>query len=253
MPFLPLDSLRNGALEIGIELSDEQLGQYDEFAAFLVETNTRFNLTRITEPQAITANHYLDSLLCLRAAEFGKGSRVIDIGSGAGFPGIPLKIARPDLAVTLVDSTFKKVRFMEQTIERLGLSNIEPVHARAEDLGAENAMREAFDIACCRALAELRIAAELCLPFVAVGGRMIALKGADSGREIEDAENMIGRLGGRVEKTARASIPGTDIVRGYVVVQKTKKTPSGYPRPYAQIARTSGRPAAERKSGSEAH
>jgi 16S rRNA (guanine527-N7)-methyltransferase len=241
MPFLPLDKLKSGALDIGIELSDTQLARFDEFAAFLVDTNEKFNLTRITDPEAIVANHYLDSLLCLGAVEFAHGGRVIDIGTGAGFPGIVLKIARPDLIVTLVDSTFKKVRFLQEAIERLGLSGIEPVHARAEELAAEHGMRERFDIACCRALAELRIAAELCLPFVRLGGRMIAQKGEDVDQEIAGARALIGKLGGRVEKIVRVHIPGTEIVRGLVVVQKAKQTPCAFPRDYAQIAKTKKR------------
>lgn len=243
MPFLPLDKLKSGALEIGIELSDAQLAQFDGFGAFLVETNARFNLTRITAPDAVVTNHYLDSLLCLGAVEFARGARVIDIGTGAGFPGIPLKIARPDLVVTLVDSTFKKVRFLQEAIERLGLTDIEPLHARAEELAAESRMREAFDVCCCRALAELKIAAELCLPFVRLGGRMIAQKSEEIDQEIADARPMIGKLGGQVEKIAKAHIPGTDIVREQVVVRKARVTPCGYPRAYAQIAKgkSSGR------------
>jgi 16S rRNA (guanine527-N7)-methyltransferase len=241
MSFLPLDKLKSGALDIGIELSDAQLGQFDEFAAFLVETNEKFNLTRITDPEAIVIKHFLDSLLCLGAVEFAHGSRVIDIGTGAGFPGIPIKTARPDLRVTLVDSTSKKVRFLQQAIVRLGLEGVEAVHARAEEFAGDNSLREGYDVACCRALASLRIAAELCLPFVRIGGRMIAQKSEEIDQEVAEARPMMGKLGGRIEKIVRAHIPGTDIIRGLVVVQKAKVTPCEFPRAYAQIAKTKKR------------
>lgn len=241
MTFLPLDKLESGAEELGIELSDAQLGQFDTFAEFLVETNEKFNLTRITTPEAIVTNHYLDSLLCLSAVEFARDSSVIDIGTGAGFPGIPLKIARPDLRIVLVDATAKKVRFCEEAIERLGLSGITAVCARAEDIASENGYRESFDVACCRALADLKIAAELCLPLARLGGRVIAQKSEEISEELNSARTIIGTLGGLVEKTVRTHIPDTDIARSLVVLRKAKPTPCRFPRAYAQIIKGKGR------------
>jgi 16S rRNA (guanine527-N7)-methyltransferase len=241
MSFLPLDRLKSGALDLGFELPDDQLDRFDQFAAFLVETNSKFNLTRITDPESIVTNHYLDSLLCLQAADFASGSRVIDVGAGAGFPGIPLKIARPDLRVTLLDSTFKKVKFLQQAIERLGLIDTEPVHARAEELAHDPSQREAYDLACCRALADLRIASELCLPFVRPGGCLVAQKSEEINQEVDEARSVIGQLGAQVEKIARLRIPGTDIVRGLVIVRKARPTPARFPRPYAQMVRAKKR------------
>lgn len=235
--FLPLQELAAGAAEIGIELSAMQLEQFEKYAVFLVETNARFNLTRITAPEDIVTNHYLDSLLCLSSVEFAQGSRVVDVGTGAGFPGIPLKIARPDLAVALVDSTYKKVGFLQQVVELLNLSGVEPVHARAEQLGADPVTRESYDICCCRALAGLKIAAELCLPLVKVGGRVIAQKSERVDKEVLDARQIVAQLGGRVEACLRERVPGTQIVRGMVILTKVKPTPRRYPRPYAQISR----------------
>ena len=237
MPLLPLDILEAGASELGIELTDEQLAQFDAFCAFMLETNAKFNLTRITQPEEIVTKHLLDSLLCLRALELGQGARLIDIGTGAGFPGVPIKIARPDLRVTLLDATSKKVRFLSEAIERLGLQGISPVHARAEDLAHEKDHRERYDAVFARALSELKTAAELCLPFVRLGGHFVAQKGPEIDEETDQARPIIGQLGGLIEKTVRTHIPGTDIARTLGVMVKAKPTPAQFPRPYAQITR----------------
>ena len=237
MPYLPLDLLKTGASELGIELSENQLAQFDEFAAMLVEANRRFNLTRIIDPEAIVINHLLDSLVCLWALELGSGKRVIDVGTGAGFPGMPIKIARPDLALTLVDGTLKKVRFLSEAIERLGLAGVEAVHGRAEELAHEKAYRERCDVAYARALAQMPALAELCLPLVRPGGHVVATKGAKIDAEIDAARPIIGQLGGAVEKIVRTHIPGTEIARTIPVIIKAGHTPAGFPRPYSTIKR----------------
>jgi len=237
MPFLPLDKLKTGASELGIALYDTQLALFDAFAELLTAANTKFNLTRITDPEAIVRDHYLDSLACLSAVELSSGSRVIDIGTGAGFPGVPLKLARPDLNVVMVDSTLKKIKFLQEAIERLEIEEVELIHTRAEDLAHDCRYREKFDATCCRALADLAIASELCVPFVRAGGRMIAQKSKDIDEEIAAARPIIGQLGGNVEKIVRIKIPGTNILRSLVVVQKARPTPIRFPRSYAQIAR----------------
>lgn len=239
MPFLPLDLLKSGAAELGIELTDTQLRQFDAFAQFLVETNEKFNLTRITEPEEIVTSHYLDSLTCLQALKIKKGASVIDIGTGAGFPGIPIKIVRPDLRVTLADATFKKVKFISEAVERLGLTNTEPVQARAEEIGREAAFREKYDIVFARALADMKVLAELCLPLVKVGGHVIAQKSADAADEVEAARPMIGTLGGKLDKVIEVRVPHTEITRLLVVVSKTKPTPQQFPRSYAAMTRKS--------------
>ncbi|MCE5197787.1 MAG: 16S rRNA (guanine(527)-N(7))-methyltransferase RsmG [Armatimonadota bacterium] len=240
MPFIPLDTLHSGASELGIELSDNQLALMDEFAAFMVETNERLNLTRIINPSDIVTAHYLDSLTCLAALNVPQGAKVIDVGTGAGFPGIPIKIVRPDLHVTLLDATFKKIKFLSDAIQRLGLEGIEPVHARAEEIGREKAFREHYDIAYARALSETRVLAELCLPLVRIGGYVIAQKSKEIDEELAEARAIIGQLGGRVEKTVRTHIPFTEITRQLVVIAKDKPTPQSFPRPYAKIVRSKG-------------
>jgi len=240
MSYLPLDLLSNGASELGIELTEHQLGQFDEFAGMLVEANRKFNLTRIIGPEAIVINHFLDSLVCLWAQEVKAGASVIDVGAGAGFPGIPIKIARPDLQVTLLDGTSKKVGFVTEAIERLGLDGIEAVHGRAEEFAHDKQRREHYHAAYARALAELPVLAELCLPLVRPGGHVVATKSALIEAEIDAARTIIGRLGGVIEKIVRTHIPGTDIARTIPVILKTKQTPAGYPRAYSRIARKKG-------------
>lgn len=235
--FLPLELLRDGARELGVELSDTQLAQLDAFASQLVETNKTLNLTRITEPEEIVTEHYLDSFTCLAAAKIKQGSRVIDIGTGAGFPGAPIKIARPDLDVTLLDSSGKKLSFINETLKSIGIEDAGLVHARAEEAGRDHEHREKYDVAFARALSEMKVVAELALPLVRVGGLLIAQKSEGADEEIEAARAIIGQLGGRIEKIVRVSIPHTDIVRQLVVVWKTKPTPQQFPRAYSRIAR----------------
>lgn len=240
MPFLPLDALKAGACALGIDLTQSQLEQMDLFAQRLVEANSRFNLTRITAPEDIAARHYLDSLTCLAAAPFGEGAEVIDVGTGGGFPGIPVRIARPDLRITLLDGTFKKARFLQEAVSELGLDGCEVVHARAEELGRDESYRERFDVALARALARLNAAAELCLPFVRTGGVLIAQKGSEADAETAEARPIVGQLGGVVEKVSRVQIPGTDVTRSLVVIRKARPTPERFPRPYARIIRRKG-------------
>ncbi|MCE5315413.1 MAG: 16S rRNA (guanine(527)-N(7))-methyltransferase RsmG [Armatimonadota bacterium] len=238
MSYISIAELSAGALELGIELSEEQLGLFDRFAEFLVQTNMKFNLTRITDPGGIVASHFLDSLTCLRAVDFKNGDRVIDVGAGPGFPGLPMKIARPDLHVTLLDSTFKKVKFISDAAEMLELEGIEAMQGRAEDVGRNKDFRERFDVACARALSELRVLAELCLPLVRVGGYVIAQKSGEIDDELASARPVIGQLGGCVRDVVRMRIPGTEIDRQLVVISKTKPTPDTFPRPYSRIAKS---------------
>lgn len=241
MAFIPLDVLKAGASELGIDLSDRQLDLLDKFASLLVDANRQLNLTRITEPEDIVTKHYLDSLLYLWTFDFVEGASVVDVGAGAGFPGIPIKIARPDLRVVLLDSTAKKVRFLEHAISKLALDDVEAVHGRAEDLAHQKNYREQFDAAVARALAELKILAELCLPLVRVGGGVVASKGEEIDDELAAARSVIGQLGGVVEKTVRTHIPCTNIVRRLIVITKARQTPAQFPRSYAQISRRKNR------------
>lgn len=241
--FIPVGLLRDGARELGIELSDDQIEQLDAFAALLVETNKTLNLTRITEPEEIVTGHYLDSFTCLAAAKIKRGARVIDIGTGAGFPGVPIKIARPDLDVTLLDSSRKKLKFIEEAVEspKFKVESWEGacsfVHARAEEAGRDPKHREKYDVAFARALSDMKTLAELALPLVKKGGILIAQKSEGSDEEIDSARPLIGQLGGKIEKIARIAIPGTEITRRLVVIWKTKQTPEQFPRAFSRIAK----------------
>lgn len=247
---LPIEMLKDGARELGIELSDDQLWQLDRFAQLLVKANKTLNLTRITDPTEIVVSHYLDSFTCLAAVKIKPNARVIDIGTGAGFPGVPVKIVRSDLDVTLLDSAAKKLKFVESALCELAESSKQRaespeggpiscrlVHARAEEAGRDSAHREHYDVAFARALADMKVLAELALPLVKVGGILIAQKSEGADEEIDAARPLIGQLGGRIENIRRIAIPSTDIIRQLVVIIKAKPTPPQFPRPYAQITR----------------
>jgi 16S rRNA (guanine527-N7)-methyltransferase len=236
-PFISTNLLKSSASELGIKLQCHQLEQFDEFAYLLVQANRSLNLTRITEPDDIVTNHFLDSLLFLNAMDIHPKARVIDIGTGAGFPGIPMKIVRPDLNMTLMDATSKKIRFISSAIEQLSLENVHPIYGRAEELAREESHREQYDIACARALSEMKALVELCLPLVKIGGHLIASKSVDIDEEIKEAKPIIGQLGGVVSKISDTHIPGTDIIRRIIVIAKQKPTPVQFPRPYAKIIR----------------
>ncbi|OFX15662.1 MAG: hypothetical protein A2Z18_10895 [Armatimonadetes bacterium RBG_16_58_9] len=236
MAFLPLDLLTSGAAELGIHLSPTQLDQLDTFAGMLVETNRKLNLTRITGPEDIVTGHYLDSLTCLTAVDIERGSSVIDVGTGAGFPGIPMAVARPDLNLTLLDSLRKRLDFLSEAARSLGLANVETMRARAEDVGRDGTHREAYDFAVTRALANVRMLVELCLPFVKTGGYLIAQKGADIEGELDRARPIIGQLGGKLVEVKRVTIPHSDIERTLVLIEKVKPTPDTFPRGWKKMA-----------------
>lgn len=239
--FLPTELLRSGAAELGIDLDDGKIDRLDRFARLLVETNKVLNLTRITQPEQIVTSHYLDSLSCLTAVKIKEKATLLDIGTGAGFPGIPIKIARPDLDITLMDSSGKKLKFIDDAISTLGLSTIRTIHSRAEEAGRNLAHREKYDIAIARALADMKALVELCLPLVKVGGSLIAQKSDASDEEIDFARPIIGQLGGSIEKVSRVVIPKGDITRRLVVVAKSLPTPPEFPRPYSKIIKLKSR------------
>jgi 16S rRNA (guanine527-N7)-methyltransferase len=222
--------LASGATELGIDLSDRRLDAFDAFTALMLEWNTRLNLTRITDPEEIAVKHYLDSLVLLAKVEVPEGSSVIDIGTGAGFPGIPLKIARPDLRLTLLDSVRKRLTFLEAAVRELSLSDVEIVHSRAEDAARDKRLRDRFDFATARAVAGLNVLAELCIPFCRIGGRFAAYKGPEIGVEVEEASRAIELLGGRLEAVHEFDLPPGGIRRSLVIISKVKATPAGYPR-----------------------
>ncbi len=227
---LPL--LRQWAERVGAPLTERQLDAFRIYRGELLNWNAaRANLTAITDPTEVESRLFLESLLCAAALPSTAGTRLIDVGSGGGFPGLPLAIAFPELDVTLLEATGKKVEFLEHVIERLGLANARAVHARAETLARDDDHREQYDAATARALAPLRTLAELCLPFVRVGGALIAPKGADAEREIHEAANALSALGGEPEGIISPD-PDTPIPPDHriVIIRKTAPTPDAYPR-----------------------
>lgn len=222
--------LEQGAREHGVVLTDEQMIAFTKYFETLVEWNEKVNLTAITAPQDVAIKHMIDSLSCYDEAIFTPGARIIDVGTGAGFPGLPLKIYRPDLKLTLFDSLNKRILFLKAVAETLGITDIEFVHSRAEDGGKSKQFREQYDIVVSRAVARLNVLCEWCLPFVAVGGFFIALKGSQYNLEVDEAQGALQRLGGEITKIQNVKLPGLDDIRAVIYIKKIKKTPASYPR-----------------------
>lgn len=225
--------LKQGFAAMQVTVSEEQLAQLNDFTARMLETNKVMNLTRITDPQEIAQKHLLDSASLLTIADFSNKS-VVDVGCGAGFPGMPLHILCPSSQLTLLDSLGKRIKFLQSCIDGMGLEQIEAVHARAEEYAAKH--RESYDFAVSRAVAQLNVLAELSLPLVKPGGCFIAMKSVDSDTEVEAARHAIKVLGGELEKIVDYPIPGTDITHRLVVIRKKKHTPQQYPRPFRKIS-----------------
>ena len=220
---------------LGINVSGPQMDKLEKYAGLLIETNKKFNLTAITDPAEIAVKHFADSLSVLTVPGFSESAAVIDIGTGAGFPGVPLIIACSDIRFTLLDSTGKKLNFIRDAIDSLGLS-ADIIHARAEELGRDSEYRECFDFAISRAVASLNVLCEYALPFVKAGGSFIAMKGAKADEEIKSASNSVSTLGGKL--AGRFDIKLSDSAeRKLVEIKKVSSTPPKYPRPGAQISK----------------
>lgn len=215
---------------LDIVLDQEQIDQFDEYYEILVEWNKVMNLTGITEYQEVVEKHFLDSLSIVKVMDMDQAERVIDVGTGAGFPGIPLKIAFPKLDIVLLDSLNKRIRFLDHVIEELGLEGIRTIHGRAEDFARDGKYRERFDLCVSRAVANLSSLSEYCLPYVKVGGRFVSYKSGDIEEEVNDASKAIALLGGKKERIEKFQLPDTDIQRSFVVIGKTKNTQKRYPR-----------------------
>lgn len=225
MNILPIEATR--ALFNNIDISVETFEKLTKYADLLVEWNEKINLTAITDPQGITEKHFLDSILPYTFIDIPQNATVIDVGTGAGFPGVPLKVFKSDIKLTLLDSLNKRINFLETLCNALEI-DAECIHARAEDAGAGD-LREQFDIATARAVARLSVLCEYCLPLVKVGGRFIALKGSSGLEELEDAENAIKILGGEIELSKEYTLPSGD-ERTLIVIKKVSHTPKNYPR-----------------------
>ncbi len=225
----------------GVEVTPELLEKLDVYARLLVEWNRKMNLTAITDPQGIAVKHFADSLTAAPLLPEGAFS-LIDVGTGAGFPGVPLALYRPDCQLTLLDSLNKRLTFLDTVCRETGLSAA-LIHARAEEGGQNPQLREKFDVACARAVANLPVLSEYCLPFVKVGGRFIALKGPDADRERTEATRGIGVLGGKIGEVTALTLPAQPVSgiqpmeRRLVAVDKVRPTPAAYPRHGSKIAK----------------
>lgn len=224
--------LKEGFGELGLPLSEDAVRQYRVYCDQLLETNKVMNLTAIEGEDDTSRLHFLDCAALLCFEDF-KGKSLVDIGTGAGFPGLALKIAEPDINLTLLDSLDKRVGFLKNTCDMLDMEDVECIHARAEEI--PSGFRESFDIAASRAVARLNVLAELCLPYVKPGGVFIAMKGPEVDEELDEAKPAIKKLGGKTEAVNKYTIFGTDIVHSAILIRKVSSTPAGFPRKWAQI------------------
>ena len=227
--------LLSDAEKLGLSVSSQQLDRFEKLSELLVEQNKTMNLTAITDPDGIAVKHFADSISVLSAVEFKSGAKVLDVGTGAGFPGIPLLIMKPDIDLTMLDSTAKKLKYVANTVDCLGLyANV--LHSRAEEASQKPEYRESFDIVCSRAVAALNILCEYCLPFVKKDGIFAAMKGAKAQEEIEAANNAIKTLGGEIiDKKSFTLSDGAE--RTIIIIKKISHNLPKYPRPSAQIAK----------------
>ena len=247
--FSMIELLRGYCIEFGLELSELQLGKFNRYYELLLEWNEKINLTAITAPDEVAVKHFVDSISVARLIPCGElssrdvlpSSRVlpggisescslIDVGTGAGFPGIPLKILFPSLKLTLLDSLNKRLKFLQAVVEELELTNVTLVHGRAEEIGRSSNHRERYDVATARAVARLNVLCELCLPFVKKQGLFIAQKGAAAADELREAGRAIALLGGELAQNISVKLPGLDDSRALIAIRKIKPTPSAYPR-----------------------
>lgn len=222
--------LIEGCKKLGIELTSEQCGQFLLYYDFLVEKNKVMNLTGITDYEEVVLKHFVDSLSIIKAVDVHKFTNVIDVGTGAGFPGVPLKIVYPHLNVVLLDSLNKRIKFLNELVDKLGLKGITAVHGRAEDAARKKEYREQFDLCVSRAVANLSSLLEYCLPFVKKEGVFVSYKSTNIDTEIIGAKKALFLLGGKMEDKKTFYLPDSDIGRTLLVINKEKSTPSKYPR-----------------------
>lgn len=224
------DTLEKETKQLGITLSEKQIQQFIRYYELLVEWNSFMNLTAITEYEEVMEKHFVDSLAAVKVCDFHQVKSLIDIGTGAGFPGIPLKIAFPHLEVVLLDSLNKRTKFLNEVINQLGLENIRTIHGRAEDYAKQKEYREQFDMCVSRAVANLSTLSEYCIPYVKNTGDFISYKSGKIEEEVEQARKAVFILGGKISKIEKFCLADTDMERSFVIINKEKKTPGKYPR-----------------------
>ena len=222
--------LQAGAKELGFTLGEEQVQKLLVYKSLLLEWNEKINLTSITDEKEIMIKHFLDSLTCVKTKYIKKEDKVIDVGTGAGFPGIPIHIYYPELQLTLLDSLQKRISFLEEVYKNINIKNITFQHGRAEDFGNHPKFREKYDVALARAVAELSVLCEYCLPFVKIGGYFLCQKGPNVEEELKNAQKSLTVLGGQFVEKLDTKLPFSDINHNIVVIKKIKQTPTKYPR-----------------------
>ncbi len=227
-----LTKFKHGLEELNITLTAEQIEQFLQYYEMLVEKNKVMNLTGITEYEEVIQKHFLDSLSLIRVIPDIASQKltVIDLGTGAGFPGIPLKIAFPELEITLMDSLNKRILFLQEVIDALGLKKVSAVHGRAEEMSSNATHRQQYDLCVSRAVSNLAVLTEYCLPFVKKGGLFVSYKSADSDAEIQEGKKAISILGGKLTSVDKFQLPDSDLRRALVCIKKVKDTPKKYPR-----------------------
>ncbi|KYH34115.1 ribosomal RNA small subunit methyltransferase G [Clostridium tepidiprofundi DSM 19306] len=224
------DLLKAACNDVDLEFDKEKYEQFIKYKALIKEWNKKINLTAINDDDEIIKKHFIDSIKVFRFSNVRKCKKIIDVGTGGGFPGIPIKIVYPECDITLLDSLNKRVKFLNTVINELELKNIEALHGRAEDLGIDKDYREKYDIVVSRAVANMTVLSEYCIPFAKVGGYFIALKGPAITEELNDAKNAINILGGKLEKIENVDIEGSELEHNLVIVKKIKSTNRKYPR-----------------------
>ena len=222
--------LKSSAASIGVELNDTQVQQFIKYHEILVEWNSFMNLTGITKYEEVVQKHFVDSLALCKAIDVNEVNTLIDIGTGAGFPGIPLKIAYPHLKVTLLDSLQKRIKFLNEVVTQLGLEDVETIHGRAEDFAKPSMKRESYDVCVSRAVANLASLSEYCLPYVNQGGYVIPYKSGKVDEELLESKKAVFVLGGKIEEEVKFELPDSDISRSLIKIKKIAATPKKYPR-----------------------
>jgi len=224
------DIIKTECENIGLEINEEKYNQFIEYKDLMKEWNEKVNLTAITDDKEIVIKHFIDSIKAFEFKRLSDSVKIIDVGTGAGLPGIPIKIMNNNSEVVLLDSLQKRVNFLNEVIAKLNLKGIETVHGRAEDFGTDLNYREKFDVAISRAVANMAVLAEFCLPFVKKGGYFVALKGPAVQEELDEAKKAINVLGGKIEKVIKVNFENSDFDHNLVIIKKIKNTPKQYPR-----------------------
>lgn len=222
--------MKEAAADVNMNLSEEQYDKFMKYMRLVQEWNQKINLTAITEDEEFIKKHFIDCIKAFKSDELKNAKNLIDVGTGAGFPGLPIAIMREDLNVTLLDSLNKRINFLNIVIDELGLKNVITIHSRAEDGARKKELRENFDIATSRAVANMTVLSEFCLPYVKVGGHFVALKGPAIEEELKASKNALGVLGGRLKEVIELEIEDTDLKHNVVIVSKEKECPNSYPR-----------------------